>query len=143
VSEKISCSKFIRTNETMPKLRKGDRNTLRDLYKSLLNDGQLLEKFKTSLTNAGFSNYLTDMQVKDVWKYVLTKTFHAQIGVVTGRFADATTGHYVAGGQTDPFRMNLKCLTRRTTIQRVQRKKNSTDDGTQKIDDNTQLILDS
>jgi len=107
----------IHTNEMMQKLRNGDRHTLRDLYKSLLNDGQLLQKFETSLTNAGFSDYLTDIQVKDVWKYVLTKIFHAQIGVVTGHFTDATTGHYTAGGQTDPFRLNLKCLTRQTTIQ--------------------------
>ena len=90
---------------------------MRDLYNLLMNDSQLLQDFTLSLMNAGFNDYLSDMQVKDVWKYVLMKMFHAQIGVVTGRFADATTGHYVAGGQTDPFRMNLKCLTRRTTIQ--------------------------
>jgi len=65
------------TNETMEKLRKGDQHTVRDLYNLLMNDSQLLQDFTVSLMNAGFNNYLSDMQVKDVWKYVLTKTFHA------------------------------------------------------------------
>ncbi len=50
------------------------------------------------------------------------------------------TNRYAAGGQTDPFPLNLKCLTHQTTIKRVQRETNSTDDGTQKIDDNLESM---
>ncbi len=90
--------------------------------------------------NAGFNDYLSDMQVKDVWKYVLMKMFHAQIGVVTSHFSDAMTSCYAAGGQTDPFQLNLKCLTHQTTIKQVQRRTNSTDDGTPKITNNAQSM---
>jgi len=46
------------------------------------------------------------------------------------------TNRYAAGGQTDPFPLNLKCLTHQTTRKQVFKEKNSTDDGTQKIDNN-------
>jgi len=70
----------------------------------------------------GCNKDLSDNHEREIWKYLLTKTYHAQTGVVTDWFADATTGHFAATAKTDPLHTVLKITTRQTTIEKVKKK---------------------
>jgi len=92
------------------------------MYDRLLEDNDLEEKFFSCVNKAVGNNNLSDKHKKGIWKYLLTKTYHSRIGVVTDRFADDTTGRYAAESNTDALRPILKIKTRQTTIEKVKKK---------------------
>jgi len=88
----------------------------------LINDHDLLEHFLLSLHNTGYNDDLSENYKKDIWKCLLTKTYHAHISVVMDRFADATTGRFAATATTDPLCLELKIKTQKNTIDKVKHK---------------------
>jgi len=100
------------------KLKKGDRDAIKHLYESLLNDSELSKHFIECVETEN-SGMMQHKNIKEVWKYLLTKTYHARIGVITDSFADATTGQFSATAKTDPLRAVLKIQTRQKTIEKV------------------------
>jgi len=120
-------------------MRNGDRDAVKDLYEELLNDDDLLKQFTVSVRNACGSDVLSDVQHTEVWRYVVTKTYHARIGVVTDRFADQTAGCYAALATTDPLQAILKITTRQTTINKVKRKTKTTTTNTDNSSNNTSM----
>jgi len=109
----------IRSDKTLQKLMNGDHVAIKDLYESLANDDNLLQEFMTITENTGYGNYLTDKRKKKLWNYILTKTYHSRIGVVTDHFAEATTGRYAATARTDTLRVELKIKTCQNTIEKA------------------------
>jgi len=53
-----------------------------------------------------------------MWKRLVTKTFHARVGVITGRFAEDTAGRFSATAKTEALRLELKIKTRDKAIAR-------------------------
>ena len=51
-----------------------------------------------------------------MWKKLITKTFHAQVGVITKRFAEDTTSCFAAKAKTEPLHLELKIKTRHAAI---------------------------
>jgi len=107
----------------MEKLRISNQDAIKNLYDRLLQDNELEEKFFSCVNNAMGNNNLSDKQKKGIWKYLLTKTYHSHIGVVTDCFADDTTGHYAAEANTDALHPILKIKTCQTTIEKVEKKR--------------------
>jgi len=70
------------------------------------------------------NNAMSDHCKKSMLKYLVQKTFHASIGVVTKCFAEDTTGWYCGTAKTDSLRSELKIKTRTTSIAKA--KNNST-----------------
>jgi len=58
----------------------------------------------------------------ELWKYLLTKTHHSHIRVLTDHFADATTGHFATTEKTDALHLELKIKTRQNTIKKAKSK---------------------
>jgi len=56
---------------------------VKHLYESLLNDSNLLRHFMECV-DTGHSNMVQHKNRKVIWKYLLTKTCHAGIGVISG-----------------------------------------------------------
>jgi len=77
----------------------------------LCNDDNLFQKFVVSVNNAGYTDDTTVDSKTEVWKYLVRKTYHAHIAVITSHFAEATTGHYAAAATTDPLHTTLKIKT--------------------------------
>jgi len=46
----------------------------------------------------------------------VTKTFHARVGVITGRFAEDTAGRFSVTAKTEALRLELKIKTRDRAI---------------------------
>ncbi len=55
-----------------------------------------------------------------IWRRLVSKTFHARIGVITDRFGDDTTGRYSAKTKNDSLRLDLKIKSRAKSIVRVE-----------------------
>jgi len=87
----ISLLRKICHTDLSEKLKKGDRDALKHLYASLLNDNDLSRHFMECV-DTGHSNMMQQRNKIEVWEYLVTKTFHAHIGVITDSFADATAG---------------------------------------------------
>jgi len=107
------------SDKTLQKLMNGDHDAIKDLYESLAKDDNLLQEFMTITENTGYGNDLTDKRKKKLWNYILTKTYHSRIGVVTDHFAEATTGRYAATARTDTLRVELKIKTCQNTIEKA------------------------
>jgi len=112
----------IRSDKTFQKLMNGDHDAIKDLYESLANDDNFIQEFTTITENTGYGNDLTDKRKKELWNYLLTKTYHSRIGVVTDHFAEATTGRYAATARTDTLRVELKIKTRQRTVEKAKNK---------------------
>jgi len=103
-------------------LQNGDHVAVKDLYKSLVHDGDLLQQFMMIIDNTGFGSNLTNNQKMELWKYLLPKTYHSHIGVLTDHFAEATTGHFTATAKTDALHLELKIKTHQNTIKKAKSK---------------------
>jgi len=110
------------SDKTLQKLMNGDHDAIKDLYKSLAKDDNLLQEFMTITENTGYGNDLNDKHKKKLWNYILTKTYHLRIGVVTDHFAEATTGPYAATARTDTLLVELKIKTCQNTIEKAKSK---------------------
>jgi len=51
----------------------------------------------------------------------VTKTFHAQVGVITGCFAEDFAGCYSAKGKTEALQLELKVKTQDKVITRLEK----------------------
>jgi len=104
------------------KLRTSNPGAIKNLYDRLLEDNDLEENFFSCVSKAMGNNNLSDKHKKGIWKYLLMKTYHSRIGVVTDCFADDTTGCYATESNTDSMHPILKIKTCQTTIEKVKKK---------------------
>jgi len=104
------------------KMKGGDCNAVTDPYEVLCNDDNLFQKFVLSVNNAGYMDNTMVNCKTEVWKYLVRKTYHACIAVITSCFAEATTGHYTAAAATNSLHTMLKIKIQQGTIEKVNMK---------------------
>jgi len=56
------------------------------------------------------------MSKKEIWKKLVTKAFHARVGVLTKKFSEETTSHFSATAKPEALRLELKIKTRYKAI---------------------------
>ena len=69
--------------------------------------------------SAQMKDVTKDMKTK-IWRDLVSKTYHARIGVITDRFGDDATWRYSAKTKNDSLRMELKMKSRAKSIVRVE-----------------------
>ena len=94
--------RFIREEFTEEEYKKSAGTLVRTCYDKLIKSTVLQEMFLT--TEAGVSR---EEQLR-VWKEIVTKTYHARIGVITKRHAESTTSHFAEKGVDSAFRKEMK-----------------------------------
>jgi len=109
--------KRIRSQLTIQRMKAGDRGAISSIYNMLKSDIELYKCFVECTQKVPNQLYfLSDDCKKKIWRFLVLKTFHARIGVVTTRFAEDTTGRYCATAKTDSLRSELKIKTRTASI---------------------------
>jgi len=91
---------------------------VKDAYDKLTDDAELYKLFLDCISKGYCDNFINSNQKKEMWKRLVTKTFHARVGVITGWFAEDTAGHFSATAKTEALRLELKIKTRDKAIAR-------------------------
>jgi len=105
--------KCIPTQLTMQHMRVGDQGAISSiLYNMLKLDIELYKCFVECTQKISNQLYvLSNVCKKKFLRYLVLKTFHACIGVVTTCFAKAITGQYCATAKAHSLRSELKIKT--------------------------------
>jgi hypothetical protein len=93
ISEILSVAKRHVKEFRMDELPKRNSSLVKETYAILMGDVEMQKCFlECSAQMAGVTE---DMKMK-IWRDLVSKTYHAQIGVIADRFGDDTTGRYSA-----------------------------------------------
>jgi len=101
---------------TRDKLAKGNCNIIKEAHGILIHDNDSLQLFIDCVTGSNCQNAISLKETKEMLKKLITKTFHAQVGVITKRFAEDTTSCFAAKAKTEPLHLELKIKTRHAAI---------------------------
>jgi len=114
--------KCIHSHMTIKKLKAGDWAVVSCLYEKLMSDSELHYCFMGCVMKVSIKNDPLSYEVKKkILKYLVQKTFHAWIGIVTTHFAEEMTGWYCATAKTDPLRSELKIKTQTKSITKAKK----------------------
>jgi len=101
---------------TRDKLTRGDCNLIKQAHDILVHDNESFQLFLNCVAGGNCQYTISNKEAKTMWKKLITKTFHARVGVITKRFAEHTTGQFAAKAKTEPLRLELKIKTRNAAI---------------------------
>jgi len=101
---------------TRDKLSKGNCNIIKEAHDILIHDNDSLKIFLDCIAATNLQNTISLKKTKEIWKKLITKTFHARVGVITKRFAEDTASRFAAKAKSEPLRLELKIKTRHTAI---------------------------
>ncbi len=110
---------IIRTDSTYTKMKHGDDTAVLALYDGLTGNKDLFAQFLNCVHVGGYGEYVDENSKQKMWNYLITKTCHARIGVVTREFAENTTGRYSSVSITESLRSDLKVKSRGKSVARA------------------------
>jgi len=111
--------RLIRGDQTSEKMKYGDDAAISDLYDRLTRNEELFADFLYCVHVGGCGEYVDEKSKQKMWNYLITKTCHARVGVITRQFAEDTTGRYSSVSITESLRLDLKVKTKGKSIARA------------------------